>query len=181
MTATTASNDGHTAAGTPAQVPFVIERVFSAPPAQVFAMWTTPDQMVRWVAPPGFAMHFLRAAIQPGGGSVSCMTGMGFTMYAKAAYEEVRSPARIVYTQQFCDEHEQVVRHPLAPTWPETMRVTAVFSEEAPGRTLLQLTMEVTGDASEAEMATFVAGYGGMTMGWTAAFNQLDAVLASGE
>jgi uncharacterized protein YndB with AHSA1/START domain len=158
---------------------FIIERDFDAPLARVFAMWTQPDDLARWLPPAGFTMRFLRADLLPGGSTLFSMTGYGMTITARAEYEDIRSPDRIVYTQQFCDEHEQVTRHPLAPTWPATMRITVDLREDSPGRTHVTLSTDVAGDATEAEVATFVAGHGSMTMGWTGSFAQLDAVLAS--
>ncbi len=158
---------------------FVIERSFDAPLAQVFAMWTQPDDLARWLPPAGFAMRFLRADLHQGGTTLFTMTGYGMTITARAAYEEIRSPDRIVYTQQFCDEQEQVTRHPLAPTWPATMRITVELREEGAGRTHVTLSTDVAGDATADEIATFVAGHGSMTMGWTGSFAQLDAVLVS--
>ncbi|MFN8551995.1 MAG: SRPBCC domain-containing protein [Candidatus Obscuribacterales bacterium] len=35
----------------------------------------------------------------------------------RAHYLEITRPHRIVYTQQFCDEQENLARHPMAPTW----------------------------------------------------------------
>lgn len=157
---------------------FVVNRSFAAPQATLFTMWTDADHLARWIAPQGFAVRFLRADIRPGGGSLFCMTGMGVTMYARADYEQVHSPDRIVYTQQFCDEQERVMRHPLAPTWPETMRVTVKLHAEGANCTRVTLTTEVVGDVTAEEMTTFVAGRGEMTLGWNAAFDQLDAVLA---
>ena len=52
-------------------------------------------------------------------------------MYGRAEYLEIEQPDRIVYTQQFCDEHENISRHPLAPTWPETMLTTVQLAEKA--------------------------------------------------
>ncbi len=158
---------------------FVIERSFAAPLAQVFAMWTQPDDLARWLPPAGFTMRFLRADLLPGGSTLFTMTGYGMTITARAAYEDIRSPDRIVYTQQFCDEQEQVTHHPLAPTWPATMRITVALREEGAGRTHVTLFTDVAGDATADEVATFVAGHASMTMGWTGSFAQLDAVLAS--
>ena len=157
---------------------FVINRSFDAPQAALFAMWTQPDQLVRWIAPAGFTARFLHADIRPGGGTLFSMTGMGVTMYARAGYEEISPHHRIVYAQQFCDEHERVMRHPLAPTWPETMRITVDLHAEGEACTRVTLTTDVVGDATAEEMATFAAGRASMTMGWNAAFDQLDAVLA---
>lgn len=158
---------------------FVIERSFSAPLARLFAMWTQPNELARWMAPAGFAMRFLRADIRPGGTTLFSMAGYGMTMVARAEYEEIRDPDRIVYLQQFCDENEQLTRHPMAPTWPATMRITVTLREDGADRTHVTVGTDVVGDATAVELATFVAGRSGMTMGWTGAFDQLDAVLAS--
>jgi uncharacterized protein YndB with AHSA1/START domain len=158
---------------------FVIERSFDAPLAQVFAMWTQPDDLARWLPPAGFTMRFLRADLHQGGSTLFSMTGYGMTITARAEYEEIRSPDRIVYTQQFCDEYEQVTRHPMAPGWPATLRITVALREEAAGRTHVTLCTDVAGDATLDEIAAFVAGHGSMTMGWSGSFMQLDAVLAS--
>lgn len=162
----------------PTDTRFVIERSFAAPPAQVFAMWTTPDDLARWLPPAGFTMRFLRADIRTGGSTLFAMTGFGVTITARAEYEDV-SPARIVYTQQFCDEQEQVVRHPMAPTWPETMRTTVTLRDDGAGNTHVSASTDIAGEVLPAEVATFVAGHAGMSMGWTNAFDQLAAALAS--
>jgi uncharacterized protein YndB with AHSA1/START domain len=106
------------------------------------------------------------------------MDGCGMTMYGRASYEEVRSPDRIVYTQQFCDEHEQLTRHPMAPTWPATMRATVALSAEGPECTRVTVCWQVVGDATAEEMATFTAARSGMAMGWTGSFDKLENVLA---
>ncbi|MES2739370.1 MAG: SRPBCC family protein [Pseudomonadota bacterium] len=158
---------------------FVINRSFEAPQATLFAMWTDPAHLARWLAPTGFEMRFLRADIRPGGGSFYSMSGHGMTMHGRAHYEEIRSPDRLVYTQQFCDEHENMARHPGAPVWPETMRTTVEFNPEGSGQTRVTITWEVAGEATAEERAAFVKERGGMTQGWTGSFDKLEAVLAS--
>ncbi len=81
---------------------FVINRSFDASQAVMFEMWTNPEHFARWLAPTGFEMRFIRADIKTGGSTFYCMTGPGATMYGRAHYEEIRSPDRLVYTQQFC-------------------------------------------------------------------------------
>lgn len=157
---------------------FVINRSFDAPLAVMFEMWTDPAHFSRWLAPTGFEMRFMRADIRTGGSSFYAMTGPGVTMYGRAHYEEIRSPDRLVYTQQFCDEHENLARHPFAPTWPATMRTTVELTEEAPGCTRVTVSWEVVGEASAEEMATFIEGRTGMTMGWTGSFDKLANALA---
>ncbi len=157
---------------------FVINRSFEAPLATMFDMWTRPEHFVRWLAPTGFDMQFIRADIRTGGSSLFSMTGPAFTMYGRAHYEEVRSPDRLVYTQQFCDEHENIARHPMAPTWPETMRVTVALSAEGPQHTRVTVTSEVTGPATAEELQVFLGARAGMTQGWTGSFDKLEGVLA---
>ena len=158
---------------------FVINRSFEAPLALMFEMWTQPAHIANWTAPTGCEMHFIRADVRVGGGAFYSMSSPGGTMYGLTRYEEIRSPDRIVYTQQFCDEHENIARHPMAPTWPETMRTTVELSAEGPHRTRVTLTWEPAGDATAEEVATFTAARGGMTQGWTGSFDKLEAVLAA--
>lgn len=159
---------------------FVINRSFDAPQALLFDMWSKPEHFVRWLAPTGFEMRFIRADIRTGGSSLFCMAGPGVTMYGRARYEEVRSPDRLVYTQQFCDEHENITRHPMAPTWPETMRVTIQLAAEGENQTRVTITSEVVGPVTAEELATFTGGRAGMTMGWTGSLDKLEALLAAG-
>ena len=56
-------------------------------------------------------------------------------MYGRAKYLAIERPDRIVYTQQFCDENEQVIRAPFFKDWPETMLTTVELTAEAPDRT----------------------------------------------
>lgn len=157
---------------------FVINRSFEAPLALMFEMWTQPEHIANWTAPTGCQMHFIRADVRVGGGSFYSMSSPGGTMHGRTRYEEIRSPDRIVYTQQFCDEHENLTRHPMAPTWPETMRTFVDLSAEGPNRTRVTVTWEPAGATAE-ELATFSAARGGMTEGWTGSFDKLEAVLAA--
>jgi uncharacterized protein YndB with AHSA1/START domain len=159
---------------------FVINRSFEAPLATMFAMWTKPEHFARWLAPTGFDMTFIRADIRTGGSSMYSMSSPAFTMYGRANYEEVRNPDRLVYTQQFCDEHGNIARHPMAPTWPETMRTTVDLTAEGPDHTRVTVTWEVAGHATAEELATFLGARAGMSQGWTGSFDKLDAVLAGG-
>jgi uncharacterized protein YndB with AHSA1/START domain len=158
---------------------FVISRSFEAPLERMFDMWTQPEHFAQWMGPAGFDMHFMRADIRPGGGTFYRMSGAGLTMFGRAQYEEIRRPDRIVYTQQFCDEHENVSRHPLAPVWPETMRTTVELSAEGPQCTRVTVTWNVVGAVTAEEMAMFVSARDGMTQGWTGSFDKLDTALAN--
>lgn len=158
---------------------FVINRSFDAPIETMFQMWTDPAHLSAWLPPNGFTMEFLRADIRPGGNSLSRMTnGQGMTMYACAEYREITRPQRIVYVQNFCDEHGTLSRHPLAPTWPAYMLTQVTLTEEGPDRTRVTVEWAPCGEATPTEIDTFVAGRAGMTGGWTGSFDKLEAVLA---
>jgi len=159
---------------------FVINRSFEAPIAVMFQMWTDPQHFANWLPPTGFTMQFLRADIRPGGSTFYSMTnGAGVEMYGRAEYLAIEKPRRLVYTQQFCDQDGNISRHPLAPTWPETMLTVVELTEEGPDQTRVTVTWEPHGKATPEELATFIQGRSGMTQGWTGSFDKLEAYLPS--
>ena len=129
------------------------------------------------MGPTGSTMKFLRADIRSGGSSFYRMEFGGQVMFGKAEYLKVEKPGLIVYRQQFCDGNEKTTRHPMAPTWPETMKTTVEFTEEEPGCTRVTVTWEVVGKASPEEMETFIKGRAGMAGGWTGSFDKLEEYL----
>jgi uncharacterized protein YndB with AHSA1/START domain len=158
---------------------FVINRSFDAPLDVMYEMWTNPKHFAQWLAPTGFEMQFLRSDIRPGGSTFYFMTGPGGArMYGRAEYQEIHKPDRLVYTQQFCDEHEKVSRHPMSPTWPETMLTTVTLTAEGPDRTRVTVTWEPHGAVTREELETFIQARGGMTQGWTGSFDKLEEYLA---
>jgi len=158
---------------------FVINRTFEAPIELVFDAWTQPERVVQWLPPMDFDMTYVRADIKTGGNSVYRMSnGQGITMYGRADYVEITRPRRLVYTQQFCDENEKVSRHPMAPTWPETMLTVVTFEAESAKQTRVTVEWEPYGTTTSDELETFIKGRGGMTQGWTGSFDKLDAFLA---
>ena len=157
---------------------FSLSRTFDAPIDLLFDMWTNSKHFSNWIAPTGFTSEFLRADIKPGGSSFYCMSGgENMKMYGRAEYSEVQKPNRIVYTQQFCDENEKVVRHPMAATWPETKLTVVELTEESPTETRVTLTWQCHGKTTPEELETFVNARAGMTQGWTGSFDKLESYL----
>jgi uncharacterized protein YndB with AHSA1/START domain len=156
---------------------FVIHRSFDAPIEQMFEMWTNPTHLARWTPPTGSEMEFLSADIREGGGCLYVMSNPSFKMYGRTQYLEITPPHRIVYTQQFCDENGVISRHPLAPSWPETMLTVVELYPEGPDQTRVKITWRPNGEVQEAELAVFMQARGGMTQGWTGSFDKLDAYL----
>jgi len=157
---------------------FVITRSFDAPQDLMFEVWTNPKHLSQWLPPTGFEMQFLRVDIKPGGNAFFVMTGNDLKMYGRTEYLKIEKPNQVVYTQQFCDENEKVARHPMAPTWPETMLVTVDFAAEGPKQTRVTVTWEAYGPTTPEELETFIKSKGGMTQGWTGSFDKLDSYLA---
>ena len=159
---------------------FVINRTFDAPLETVYEMWTNPEHFTRWLPPTGFTMRILNGDIRAGGKTFWAMqNSTGDTKFhGRIEYVDLRRPVRIVYTQQFADEHGRVSRHPHAPLWPETMLTTVTLAEEEPRRTRVTVTWEPYGATTPEEIAAFVKERPGMTGGWTGSFDKLEALLA---
>ena len=158
---------------------FVINRAFDTPLDLMFEMWTDPKHFSQWLAPTGFEMQFIKSEIKPGSSTFYFMTGgEGVKMYGRAEYLKIEKPGCIVYTQQFCDEKENISRHPKAPTWPATMLTTVQLTAEGPDRTRVTVTWEPHGATTREELETFINARGGMTQGWTGSFDKLDAYLS---
>ena len=157
---------------------FVINRTFDAPIELMFEMWTDPKHFSGWLPPTGFKMEFIRADIKPGGSTFYLMTGgNNIKMYGRAKYMKIERPDCLEYTQQFCDQNEGIARHPMAPTWPETMLTTVNLTSEEPNQTRVTVTWEPYGTVTPEELETFIRSRGGMTQGWTGSFDKLEEVL----
>ncbi len=157
---------------------FVINRSFNTSVEVMYAMWTNPKNISEWLAPTGASMNFIKADIQTGGTTFWKMESPHGVMFGKAKYLEMNRPNKIVYTQQFVDENENISRHPMAPTWPETMLTTVEFSAEDTNQTRVKITWEPHGKTTHDEVETFKNARAGMTMGWTGSFDKLEDHLA---
>jgi uncharacterized protein YndB with AHSA1/START domain len=157
---------------------FVINRSFDVSIDQMYAMWTEPTLLSKWLAPNG-TFEFMRADIRQGGSTFSVMKHgeQSPPLFGRANYIELNKPHRIVYTQQFCDDQENVVRHPMSPTWPLTKLTTVTFTAEAEHQTRVTIQWEPFGDVSQQEMDTFTNARAGMTMGWTGSLDGLEALV----
>jgi uncharacterized protein YndB with AHSA1/START domain len=156
---------------------FIINRSFDAPIDVVFDAWTDPKQLVQWLSPTGTDMEYFEADIRTGGTSFYKMGNDQFTLYGRASYLNVERPHRLIYTQVFCDKDGHVSRHPMAPTWPETMLTHITFTAIDDNITLVTVKWEVTGPATPEELQTFIDGRNSMTGGWTGSFDKLEDYL----
>lgn len=153
---------------------FIINRSFDVDIHTMFEAWTDPVQIVAWSGPVGTQMEYIKVDIQSGGKAFYRMPFGEITIYGNVEYLEVTPPKRLVYVQQFADENGNPGRHPMAPTWPQSMLTTVSFHSEGPQQTRVTLEWEVSGDWSSEEMATFLNGKSGMTQGWSGSFDKLE-------
>jgi uncharacterized protein YndB with AHSA1/START domain len=155
---------------------FFISRTFDAPIERMYEMWTDPERLAQWLPPTGATMQFLRTESRIGGTSFYAMTAAGgMVMHGRVTYLALEKPGRIVYTQQFCDEKELVIRPPFFSSWPQTMLTTVELASEGQNRTRVTVRWEPR-DATPADIAEFTKQRGSMTMGWTGSFDKLEAV-----
>jgi len=156
---------------------FIINRSFNAPIETLFDVWTNPDRLSRWLAPAGTEVEFIKADIRPGGSSFYRMFNADINMYGTIHYKEIMHPNTLVYTQQFSDKDGNISRHPMAPTWPETMLTTILFTSEGPNQTRVTVIWETFGPTTPEELQTFLGARAGMTTGWTGSFDKLESYL----
>lgn len=158
---------------------FVLNRSFAAPAETLFDMWIEPDQLVNWLPPQGFDMQVLESDVRPGGSMFYKMSNAaGVTLYGRSEYVELERPRRIIYRQQFCDENQELSRHPLAEVWPATLLNTVTFTPEGAGHTRITMCTEVVGDATAEELVAFADARSGMSEGWTGSLDALEALVA---
>jgi uncharacterized protein YndB with AHSA1/START domain len=93
-----------------------IERQLPAPPAVVFARWTDPASMARWLSPTGEAE--VRADVRVGGRFTVVMLGEGMRLEHTGEYLAVEPPSRLRFTwaSPYTGEQPSVVTVELAPS-----------------------------------------------------------------
>lgn len=156
---------------------FVINRSFQAPIQLTYEMFTEAKHFANWMPPTGATMEFLKTDIKVGGTSFYRMDSAHGVMFGKVNYKDFTQPNRLLYTQTFCDEKGNISRHPLAPTWPETMLTTITLTDEGPQQTRITIQWEVFGEATAIERETFHNAKIGMMGGWTGSFDKLENYL----
>lgn len=155
---------------------FEITRVFDAPRDTVWRAWTEVDHLKKWWGPTGFTMKKCTLDLRPSGLFHFGMAAPdGSEMWGKWTFREVTPQERLVFVNSFSDEAGSTTQPPFADQWPAEMLSTAVFSEEG-GTTTVHLAAKPI-NASEEEIATFIAGFGSMQQGFGGTFTQLDEYL----
>lgn len=78
----------------------VITRVFDAPRELLFALWTDPAHVVRWMGPRGFTVTHLEQDPRPGGAWRLCLSQDDGSrhLWRGGINKEIVEPERLVFT-----------------------------------------------------------------------------------
>ena len=77
-----------------------LQRVFKAPREAVFAAWTTPEEMKKWVIPePGFTTSEVEVDLRVGGKyRIQMLSPKGNFHTAVGVYREISAPKKLVFS-----------------------------------------------------------------------------------
>jgi len=107
----------------------VIARVFDAPRALVFKMWTDPDHAMKWFGPKGFTCTLHEMNVRVGGRWRFDMKAPNGTVYPnRIEYLEIVPNERLVF-----DHGDDIDNDP------KRFRVTITFDEQADKKTVVTL------------------------------------------
>jgi uncharacterized protein YndB with AHSA1/START domain len=140
-----------------------LTRVFDAPRALVFKMWTDPKHLSQWWGPKGFTNPVCELDLHPDGALRIVMrapNGAEFPM--KGVFREIVAPERLVFTNIAVDQDGNHIIEGL----------TTVTFTELGGKT--KLTLHTTAAALTAQAARMIEG---MDAGWTQSIDKLEAYL----
>ncbi|MEX0728802.1 MAG: SRPBCC family protein [Planctomycetaceae bacterium] len=160
--------------------PFVIIRVVKASLDIVFRAWTEREQLMQWFGPKGTTMPTCSLDLRPDGIFHYAMQfPNGYVMWGRWVFREIVAPEKLVFVSSFSDEAGHLAREASHQDWPLEMLLTVTFEEHAGfGKGTVVTVKSSALNATDAERATFLAGFDSMTQGWTGTFEQLDEFLA---
>jgi uncharacterized protein YndB with AHSA1/START domain len=147
----------------------VIERIFDAPAALVWELWTDPEHFKAWYGPDGAAVPVAKMDVRVGGSRLVCMEvqspGGPVQMWFTGEYREVENEL-LVYTESMSDENGNVTSPQdagMPPGHPMTTEVRVELTDIGDGRTKMVMShVGVPGDSPGAA-------------GWTMALDKLAA------
>jgi uncharacterized protein YndB with AHSA1/START domain len=144
----------------PAGLALTLTRVFDAPRALVFEMWTDPAHARHWWGPKDHPATQLTMDVRPGGRWRNCLrsTETGAELWQHGTFHEVVEPERLVFTFVWEEAGERGI---------ETM-VTVTFADEGQ-KTRMTFRHEPFQTTAERD------GHG---YGWTSTFDRLQEHLA---
>jgi uncharacterized protein YndB with AHSA1/START domain len=141
----------------------MLTRVYDAPRALVFKMWTEAEHLARWWGPKGFTNPVCDVDARPGGAIRIVMRAPDGAEYPmRGCFREIIAPERLVFTNIAVDAAGNDIIDGL----------TTVIFAERDGKT--ELTLQTKGTAVVPYAAKYLAG---MEQGWTESLERLAASL----
>jgi uncharacterized protein YndB with AHSA1/START domain len=138
-----------------------IRRVFAAPRALVFKVWTEPQHLAQWSCPRGFSMTENHGELRVGGTFAASMRSPeGIEHRLQGVYREIVPPERLVFTHAWLDASG-------APGPETVVTVTLLERNGATEMTFHQGVFESQ------------AARDGHREGWSSCFDLLDRLLAA--
>jgi uncharacterized protein YndB with AHSA1/START domain len=116
----------------------VIERVFDAPPALVFRVWTEAEHVKNWWGPADFTAPHVTIDPRVGGTFHFCMRAPdGSELWVAGVFTEVDAPRRLAWTKWFADAQGHRVSattYKMGDDIPDEIRDTFTFDPVDAGR-----------------------------------------------
>jgi len=158
--------------------PFRISQTFKVARPTLWAVYTQPEHVSKWLAPQGFTMPAYDMEFRIGGRFLHAMQAPdGTQMWGKWEFLGIEAPRRLSLIQHFSDREGGMTRHPMAPSWPLRTMANSTLSEEGSGSSL-QLEW-LPFEAAPEEIAIFDASHESMRQGWIGTFAKLETYLAT--
>jgi uncharacterized protein YndB with AHSA1/START domain len=155
--------------------PFILTHTFDAPRKLVWETMTDAEHLKHWFGPTG-QLDYASVDLREGGVFLYGIAAPdGRIMRAKRIFTDIKPPERFVSIASYCDDAQNITRHPMSPTWPLEMLIATTLTE-AGGKAHMLLEWSAH-NATPEEQATFDASHGMLNQGWSRAFGNLDELL----
>jgi uncharacterized protein YndB with AHSA1/START domain len=162
---------------TPIVAPFVLTREFRAPRALLWRVQTQAEHLQHWLSPEGFHTIHAEMDFRVGGRYFYGIEGPnGLQMWGMQQFLEIVPERKIVHLQSFSTKDGGLGHHPMAPTWPAYMHVTATYEDSADGGTVYTISWQPH-ESDAVGIATFDGARTSMQGGFPGTFAKLDAYL----
>lgn len=153
-----------TPAARPNERRVVITRIFDAPRALVFKLWTDPKHLAQWWGPRGFTNPVCDIDLRPGGALRIVMRAPDGVEYPlTGVFREIVAPERLVFASVALDKEGNRLLEALT---------TVTFAEHG-GKTKLTLQARAVGLAPAAPRML-----DGMEQGWSQSLDRLAELVA---
>jgi len=146
----------------------IMARVFDAPPALMFKMWSDCKHLKHWWGPKEWPMDECEMDFREGGEWRYCLRGPdeGDESWGKAVYSEIHKPDKIVYKDHFTDAEGNVTDN--MPNMIISVRLV-----EQNGKTHQRITVNFDTNEERDKIAEM-----GMADGMDSSLDRLDEYLA---